>query len=474
MTHATDRYRGRAIGVALLLALGACDFIKPTTADPNAVGNASLDQLFTGVQVRTFYLSESIYARVASMWTQQTAGATSQFTRLDQYEITEDDTDEEFADHYIGGGLIDIRRATALASANGRRVYAGMLKVYEGWMIGTAADIYGDVPYSEAVDPANPQPKLDPQLEVYAAVQAKLDEAVADLGSGTGLSAGGVDLNFGGAAACWVQVAHSLKARYYLHVAEVQGAAAYQAALRQAQQGISSNACDWRAIHNSPATENNIWYQFQRDRPQHIVAGYYLTNLLNGGTPADVTDDDPRLALYFKPATDVTATGEYLGSRPGSPAGDIDEGASALNTDANGVTGPTFRQPILSCAENQFIIAEAQYRLGDPAAARAAGNAGLACEAARLGVSLPGISSALSGQALLEKLLEQKYVANFLNVDSWADYERTCYPRIDTFEGKQLPGRLYYGTSERQTNPHVPDVSAQRQKPRNANDPNPC
>jgi len=37
-----------------------------------------------------------------------------------------------------------------------------------------------------------------------------------------------------------------------------------------------------------------------------------------------------------------------------------------------------------------------------------------------------------------------------------------------------VPGRAYYGTTERQTNSNIPTVGAQRQKPRNANDPNPC
>lgn len=466
------RWTGRALSAALLAAsLGACEFIEPTRSDPNNVGDASVDQIFTGVQVNTFYLSQSFYARVASMWTQQTAGVTSQFTSYDQYKIGEDDTDDEMASHYTGGGLIDIRRAVAAAEEDGRRRYAGILKIHEAYLMGMAAAIYGDIPYSEAVDPEITEPRLDPQLEVFAAVQTKLDEAIADLQSAEGAGPGAVDLNFGGNAERWIAVANSLKARFYMNVAEVnQGA--YQQALAAAQKGISSPAGNWTAVHTTTATENNIWHQFTRDRPDHIVAGFYLTNILNGGTPADLTDDDPRLALYFQPARGARE-GEFIGSLPGSPPGDIDETASPLNTSQGAVVGPAYNQPIISCAETQFIIAEAQYRAGNAAAAREATNRGIACQEEKFGISLADINATLSGEALLREIIQQKYIANFLNIEVWNDYKRTCLPNITTFQGQEVPARLLYGTTERQTNTNVPDVGTQRAT-RNANDPNPC
>lgn len=470
------RWTGRALSAALLAAaLGGCDFVEPTRSDPNVIANPSLNQLFTGVQVNTFYLSQSIYARVASMWTQQTAGVTSQFTALDQYRITEDDSDDEMAAHYYSGGLIDIRAAIAMAEEDGRRTYAGILKVYEAYLIGLAASIYGDIPYSQAADPEITSPALDPQLEVYAAVQTLLDEAIGDLRSGADPIGTAVpDFNFAGATACWIDVAHSLKARFYMHVAEVQGTTAYQQALSNAQQGISDAACNWRSIHTQTSTENNIWHQFTRDRPAHIVSGAHLVSILNGGTPANFADDDPRLAIFFKPATASTVRGQFVGSRPGSPEGDIDEGASPLNTDVGAAVGPAYNQPILTCAETQFIVAEAQYRLGNQTAAREAANRGIACEEAQYGVTLARVPAALAGNALFERIMQEKYIALFLNIEVWNDYKRTCLPRFPTFGGQAIPGRLLYGTTERQTNPNIPSVGQQRQTPRNPNDPNPC
>lgn len=466
---------GRA-SAALLIAgvLGGCEFIESTTSDPNNVSDANLNQLFTGVQVNTFYMSQSYYARVASMWTNQTAGVTSQFTSYDTYQLLEDDTDSEMGSHYGSGGLIDIRQAIEMANEDGRRTYAGILKVYEAYLMGMAADVFGDIPYSQAVDAEIIAPELDGQLEVYAALQTLLDGAIQDLGSGSGVGPGAVDLNFGGDTDCWTQVAYSLKARLYLHTAEVDPGA-YADALAAAQNGIDSNDCNFRAIHSSAATETNIWHQFTRDRPDHIVAGYFLTNLLNGGTPAVTTDDDPRLSLFFLPGRGPVA-GQYIGSLPGSPDGDFDDTASPLNISSTGVVAPGYDQPILTCAETQFIIAEAQARSGAGGllAARAAANAGIACQEDEYGVSLPDISPLLVGDALIREILRQKYIALFLNYEAWNDYKRTCYPEVQTADGDEVPGRLLYGTTERATNPNIPDVGEQRANPRNPNDPEPC
>src|SRR5256886_16050115 len=105
-------------------------------------------------------------------------------------------------------------------------------------MIGTAADLWGDVPYSEAIDPVNhPTPHYDTQVSIYAALQTVLDDAIKALrDSATGNGPGSNDLVYGGNRTKWRQLAHLLKARYYLHVAEANGAAAYTSALAEAKR----------------------------------------------------------------------------------------------------------------------------------------------------------------------------------------------------------------------------------------------
>ena len=112
-----------------------------------------------------------------------------------------------------------------------------------------AADVWGDIPYREAVGD-NPTPQFDAQMQVYADLLALLDKAIADIGGG-GTGPGADDLVYGGSAAKWTEAAHTLKARIYLHQVEKLGNAQYTSALAEASKGISSPANDWKTAHSS-------------------------------------------------------------------------------------------------------------------------------------------------------------------------------------------------------------------------------
>jgi hypothetical protein len=445
----TTTHRGRVLATLLTTVfLGACEFISPTETNPNAVPTASLDQLFTGIQVNSFLLAETQWSRIPALWTQQMAGTDRQMAIIDSYIIDEESADDEFNAIYTGGGLVDLREGIALAEEAGRLAYAGILRIHEAYMFGMAASIYGDIPYSEAANPEFDEPSLDDQALVYSAVQSLLDQAISDLGAGQGVGPGAVDMNFAGNAARWIAVAHTLKARFHLHWAEVNGNTAYQAALSQAQQGITSPDGNWNAIHSTSATENNLWYQFMRDRSGYISAGDYLV-------PMMVTDSDPRLPFYFSEASGggYAARSSELGLAYGAPDFDF---------------------PIVTCSENAFIMAEAHFELGNEGAARTAAMAGLACQEALWNVDLSPRAAdldAASGTALREEIMGQKYVALFLNGEVWNDYRRTCLPAITERPGG-MPARLYYGQQERQSNENIPEAG--QQPLRNDNDPNPC
>lgn len=446
----TQSRTGRVTATLLTAFLvGGCDFISPTESNPNAVPTATVDQLFTGIQVNTFYFAESQLSRITSIWTQQMAGTDRQFAILDTYVTTEEDTDGEFSSVYTGGGLVDLRQAIAQAEEAGRGLYAGILKIHEAYLVGMAASMFGDIPYSEAVSEGVEDPKLDEQADVYAAVQALLDDALADLSAAQGVGPGGVDMNFGGDPAAWMEVAYTLKARFHLHWGEANGNSAYSAALAAAQNGISTAEGSWKAIHTTAATEQNLWAQFMRDRSGYISAGDHLVPLMVG-------DDDPRLPLYFSEAS----TGGYAARD------------SELSPTGFGATAFDF--PIATCAETQFIVAEAQFRLGSEDAARTAAQAALTCQEAEWGIDLSAKKAelgGLSGAGLFDEMMKQKYVALFLNMEVYNDYRRTCLPAITQRPGG-VPARLYYGQAERQSNPNIPEPG--QQPLRNDNDPNSC
>jgi len=423
--------------------------------DPNRAIKVEADQLFNSVQISHWFMQEGALARTFTIWMQQMAGTDRQLVGYSKYETTESDHDVEFNNIYQGGGLIDIREIIRQTTEKGWMGYRGIAKVYEALAVGTGASIWGDIPYSEAVSD-DPEPKLDEQAEVYAALQTLLDGAIADLQDGSGRLPPN-DFVYGGDLSKWIAMAHSLKARFYMHWAEVD-ASNYQKALQHAQQGISSIAGDYKSLHSETESESNTWYQFGRARDSYIRGGSYLIELLK-------TRNDPRLSIYF--GKDVN--GEYSGGLPGV-------GNPQVSNLSDRFLAKDRSQDILTYEETQFIIAEAAYMTGDKTTARSAVNAALAAIETKYDLaanSLPRYDASTTGQALFEAIMQEKYIALFLNIEVYNDWKRTKRPVLVPFGGGDpettIPHRIPYSDDERQTNPNIPPPS--QQPLRNDNDP---
>lgn len=426
-------------GTAAIIALaGACtDFLtgEELTTDPNRPDAATTDQLFTAVQVQQFTVHTGALARLASMWTQQMAGTDRQYASQALYDIAEDDFSTEWNSIYGGGGLLDLRIIQDRATEANDLVYRGVAKVWEAFIMGMAASVWGDIPYSEAVAGVD-NPTLDPQAEVYAAVQTVLDEAIADLQSGTGAGPDEADLVYGGDVENWIELAHTLKARFYLHTAEM-NQSAYASALAQAQQGISDPAGNFTTFHTTAATEANIWHQFFRDRDSYMRAGKTLVDTMR-------MRNDPRLDDYFAP----NQSGQFVGAAQGEPQSASHSLLSATRLAAS------FPQPLVTWAENQLIIAEAAYRTGNQSLANTALNR------VRTAAGLAPVS--LSGTALLHAIMIEKWITLFQNMEALNDYRRTCAPNLaPAGTADVIPGRIFYAFSERNTNPNIPPPEEQ-------------
>ncbi|HEX8320939.1 SusD/RagB family nutrient-binding outer membrane lipoprotein [Longimicrobium sp.] len=457
--------------VAATLAVSGCsDFLTGAGIDenPNQPVTSTTQQLFVAAQAQAFVRQEGQIARSAAMFIQQLSGTNNQQKDYgSSYLNTETAYTTMFAGFYTGGGLVDWRKIQANSRAAGDQQFEGIAKVWEALQMGTAASVWGDIPYREAIGEAT-APKLDPQQQVYADIQALLSEAITLLG-GTGPGPAANDLVFGGNTARWIRVAYTLKARYHMHTAERLGTPAYQAALAAAQNGINEEyprnpatgmatpdgvalatnqqaLGNLRTFHGTTEQEGNLWGQFIVARSD-LAAGQALATLLNRRT------GDPRKAGYFTLIADSIIGANRFGAASTTPS----------------IVAPArrpynFRQPIVTWEENQLILAEAKLALGDPTAITHV-------NAVRTSVGLP----ALAGPATLPMIMEEKYIALFQNIEVWNDYKRTCYPAIlpaGAPVAKEVPGRLPYGQSERQSNPNIPLPNLQPL--RNWNDPNPC
>jgi len=430
------------------------------TNDPNNPSQATAVQVFVGVQANMFTSQENTVAMTVCMWMQQCAGVGGRFVyQYGHYRVNEFSWDGNWFQVYTGGGLIDLRKIEAVERAAGDSVFLGIAKVWEAFDVGVGADLWGDIPYSEAGG-ASATPNLDTQAAVYDSVQSLLSQAIAELG-GPGPGPLGNDLVFGGDQAQWIAAAHTLKARFFLHTIEAASnkAAIYGSAITEATAGISSSAGDLLAYHSATTSERNIWYQFQTTTfGQDLVAGKALVDIMNARS-------DPRLPAYFA----KNALGTYGGddpnvSQPGntvSPLNGISGNTSLRMCPSTSPCG-SFRQPLVTYQENELILAEAYNQTGNDAFALTHLNNARA---------VPGLLPlvGITGAALLDSIMTEKYVTLYQNIEVWNDYRRTCRPALTPYNtgtvnpqwrGK-IPGRLFYGGTEMNVNPHIPDPGTQ-------------
>jgi hypothetical protein len=469
---------------------------------------------------------EGQLARNAAEYVQQISGFSRQQIGYDLYGMDPSTIDPHFYSVYGssiniqgGGGLLDIHKMQQLARAVNDSVYIGIGKVYEGLVIGMAASIWGDIPYREAADSTNETPAFDPQLQIYADVLAQLDSAIFFLAAAPGPPNAGpppdnselVYLDRRGDAAAlaavYTQVAHSLKARYHMHLAEVDPAH-YALALAEVPLGINTPANDMLWYHDQSPTGQNVWWQFMGSRGD-IAPGAALIEILKRRVAAGL-EDDARLNLYFQEAAfdpDDAVTGDelpvgFFGRRPGgirnmqTAPGIYNGNGSAAAAGGAGDPGGQFsnfnfidsnadpgdmRMPVITFAETQLIGAEAAFQTGGEGAAQPFLDAARANRSYGARGTTPNVLPPLaSAPATLQNIMEEKYVTLFLNIEAWNDYKRTCLPALapapqSTLStvpgGNPVPGRLPYGISEINANPNTPNVSPVG---RNANDPNPC
>lgn len=449
-----------AAALPVLWAAGCSDFLKggELTNNPNVPvqGSATNGQLFVAIQASNWSMNNSELPWSIAQWLQELYGAARQQVGIYNYSgITNATFDGDFQYPYIGGGLVDIRQLQTQATAANDLFYLGVAQVMEAWVISQTADQWGDIPYSQAVNYASFQtPVLDTQQSVYDSVENLLTTAIANINSGTGTGPTTSDLVYGGSAAKWTALAHTLKARIYMHMV-APGWATYTQALNEANLGIASAAGDYVAAYNSASQgESNQWWQFMSQSGGTGRAGDLIA-LNSTQLPAMLlAAGDPRYGEYFD---STNANNGFM---------------------SNYRLNPGFQQPLATYAETQLIIAEANLGLGNNAAALTA----LQNEenswhvAAKWHNALAGV--AVTGAVSLAAIMNEKYITMFQHPEAWNDWKRTCIPALAAigtgtpnplFPG--IPSRVYYGLTEQQTNPNIPAPGTAPNVAFNSNDP---
>lgn len=433
-----------ALITAMFFTSISCEEFLDVNEDPNNPTEVSEALLLTGILANFSYEVIGGYpVRVTNTWIKQTT-YNAVLPSYDNYQVTENDVNNLWTFYSYPQIMHNCKVLIEKADANNARDYSAVAKIIWAWNMSIVTDLYGNAPFSEALQPNEfPKPKYDPQESIYAGIQDMLDGAISDIEAtdkNLAISPGVDDFIFEGDMDKWMKVAYTLKARFYLRLSYSPGhtaATQAQLALDALDNGMETLADDAKYPYLNEPGQENPWYQYAIDGKWDTdtqISNFYIT-LLEGL-------DDPRIHAQVG-----LVNGAYTGHENGTAAeadlSPIGEFYSAADASVD----------FISAIEAKFLEAEAQFLLNNRPAAEAALLEGLTMSfekqraaiiegADLLDIDEPDveadIADYIAANSVLpvddadayDHLMTQKYIANFLQFETYNDWRRTGYPEV--------------------------------------------
>jgi hypothetical protein len=387
--------------LALLVSVSSCDF-GDTNIDPTRVDDAAVNLVLPSGIAHLGYNTGAIATRNPGIIMQYFAGTDAQQLGYTQYNFPANTMNNFWGTGMYAGAMKDfnvIMEATnpeVEGSLNAPH-YNAIAKILMANSLGMLTQFFGDVPYSDAFQgfEGNVTPEYDTQQEIYATIQRLLDEAITQLAGDPGdIIPGADDLIYGGDAELWTKAAWAFKARYYMHLSE-KGQDNVENALNAAQNAFTAASEGAYVPFDATQTGANPLWQFENQRSGTMVVAPFFR---------EVMAEDPRRPVIFGPANGGFGVQNSFWSRQDSPV------------------------KLINYPEVQFIIAEAQFRLGNTSDATTALNEAIRGNFAEL--EIPGATYTV-GSASLATVINEKYKALYPQNQAWVDYRRTGFPDIE-------------------------------------------
>jgi hypothetical protein len=164
-------------------------------------------------------------------------------------------------------------------------------------------DVFGAIPYTEALNIEDVYPSYDMGDDVYADLFVRLDAALDNLDASEG-SFGSADFYYSGDVASWIAFGNSLKVRMGITIADANSALAQTAIEEAAANVFASNSDDCLMPYTTTAPNYNQLYA------DLIASGRH--DFVPANTIVDVMVPlaDPRIPYYF---TDMIDTSTVAG-----------------------------------------------------------------------------------------------------------------------------------------------------------------
>jgi hypothetical protein len=440
------------------LLLGACtkniDSYNNQTKKPAVVPAAPLftnatrnlsDQLATngGANITLHiveYMAQAVIEDNAQYNFQTSGMPTSQWNVLYRDVLN----DLKRSDSILSTTIADATNSAATIA--NRRACVDITAVYSWYILVTS---FGNIPYSQALNPDNLFPKYDDQKAVMTDLLARLDKDLSNLstsGAGFALSE---DLWFGGNISNWISFGNSLKVLFGMTLADVDPATSKSLVEAASPKAISSTAQNAIMKYGSQPSNNPTYQNFVVAKRNDYVASKPLMDQL-------LSNADPRLTSYYG----LNSAGKYVGAVMG------------VQTTFSTVSGPSTKDSasnlpyvVLDYSEMEFLRAEAVargYNVGGTVQSHYEEGirqsikywGGADSSVARY-LADPSVAYATAAGTDLQKIALQKWISLYNHPDhEWVDIRRLDYPVLPAPVGavSGFPNRLFYPQTEQTVN----------------------
>lgn len=358
-----------------------------------------------------------------------------------------------------------------LGEDKGNLSYQAIGLILQSWMFQILTDIYGDIPYSEAVSAREEEailtPRYDAQKDVYLGIIDALEQANQILATPNLPAVKGDIYNYGDLT-LWRKFANSLRLRAYMRLANIEPALA--------GDGI-------KAIFDNPGANpvltgntDNITLKYLPNNPNVFplsqVSGYRVGSFNEYRMSETIENvlkrfNDPRMTKWFAPTATSKDTDEpewagmlngvVDGSAYSYKGGDafLSKFADIFFFEPN-----TIEAMILMYSEVEFIYAEAALRGWINSDAKSHYEKGVQANFDYWNVDLPSDYLERNGVAFdnqIETIITQKWLAlMYVDYQGFLEFKRTRFPKDikpgpDAFYN-EYPSRYLFPSNEQQSN----------------------
>lgn len=401
-------------------------------------------------------VNENVFRLYAQYWAQTTYPDESQYNMVGR-QIPDNFWTTAFRDALMDlDEAKEVTRATADAllltedQLANRLAAIDICKVY---MFSVLVDLFGAIPYSQALNEDILSPQYEPGEEVYGHLIDSLDYAINSIVPDAPGFSDTQDLLYQGDMEGWLKFANSLKLRMAMTIADVNPSLAESMATEAIDGGLILSNMHNASIEylNTPPNTNPVW----EDLVQSGRADYVIAN-----TIVDVLTelDDPRLMVYAEP----TETGTYIGGEYGT-----------ANTYASySHIGDLFHEPnlegvIMSASEVQFLLAEAAARgIPTPETVEEHYQSGIRSSMLYWNIDEAAIEDYLNNPDVAyatapgdwrQKIGLQMWIAYYnRGYEGWTTWRRLDFEGFNVPEGlseEDIPSRLIFPIEEATLNP---------------------